>query len=171
MNPILYILIFSGTLLSTAEQPCTIGDGSAYQRGTIPGSRPKRTLDESGNITEEAAKPMNTYFIYVQSKDNCKPQVTGIRIDNKFFNVTVEEITNLPVIVYSSHPGASPDTLVKQTRNSVYRINPGKERKHDPRKKFPNQNRTRILIEYKSKTRTNYLQIVDIKKLAPMILQ
>ncbi|HKH62574.1 MAG TPA: hypothetical protein VKA49_17145, partial [Flavitalea sp.] len=130
------------------------------------------TLDESGKVIEAPVKMMNTYFIYVETKNDCNLRATRIWLDGKAYNITREEILNIPVVIQHSHPGSTPDTLVKQTDNKVYRIELKEESKTNPPKKIMKmQLETKIIIEYTNRSRTEYFQIKEIKRIAPMVLQ
>lgn len=153
-------------------QNCPIKKGYAYQRSTIPGNIPRRTLDESGKQMEAPVKKMNTFFIYVETGNDCNPQITSIWIGEKVYHITQEEVINIPVVIYHSHPGSAPDTLVKQTTNKVFRIQPGDEWQNKPGKKIVDKKTgAKIIIEYRNKSRTDYYKIQDIKKIAPIVLQ
>jgi hypothetical protein len=123
-------------------------------------------------VIEAPIKMMNTYFIYVETKNDCNLRATRIWLDGKAYNITREEITNIPVVIQHSHPGTPPDTLVKQTDNKVYRIQLKEESKTTPVGKIIKlQTESKIIIEYTNRSRTDYFSIKEIKRIAPMVLQ
>ena len=171
MQTFVFFLAALFTITPTTAQHCIIQKGYAFQRATIPGNIP-RTLDESGKVIEAPVKMMNTYFFYVETKDNCNLRTTRLWLDGKAYNIGREEIVNMPVVIQPSHPGSAPDTLVKQTDNKVYRIELKEESKTDPPKKVLNlQAEAKIIIEYTNRSRTEYFQIKEIKRIAPTVLQ
>lgn len=166
--------LFAAALWSNPiqSQDCTIKTGQAYQRATIPGNIPRKDLDESGKEIEAPVKKMNTFFIYVETKKDCNLKVTRLWINGKAYHSIQEEVLNTPVVVQPSHPGAVLDTLVKQTSNKVFRIHPREEWKLNPGKKITDRfGGAKIIIEYTNKSKTDYYQIRDIKRIAPMVLQ
>jgi hypothetical protein len=171
MQILLLFLAVVCTIIPSKAQHCIIQKGYAFQRATIPGNIP-RTLDESGKVIEAPVKMMNTYFIFVETKNNCNLRSTRIWLARKAYNITREEIINMPVVIQPSHPGSAPDTLVKQTDNKVYRIEMKEESKTNPPKQIMKmQTETNIIIEYTNRSRTEYFQIKEIKRIAPMVLQ
>lgn len=171
MYQLFCLLLAFGSLVSTPAQKCPI-KGYAYQRATIPGIIPRKTLDESGKEIEAPVKMMNTYFIYVEIKRGCNLQVTRIWISGKAYHIRQEEVKNTPVVIHHTHPGTPADTLVMQTNNQVFRIQLQEEWNHKPDNKviskYPG---AKIIIEYIHKSRPVYYRIQDIKRIAPMVLQ
>ena len=157
------------SLFSSNAQDCSIKQAYAYQRTTIPGRRPAKTLDETGKQIEPPVKNMTTLFIYVEVGNDCIMNATGIWINEKSYHITQEEVINLPVVIRQSHPGGAPDTLVKQTNNKVFRIL-AKEEWPGKKNKLKNAS-AKIIIEYRNQSKTCYYKIDNIKKLAPMVLQ
>jgi hypothetical protein len=154
------------------SQDCVIMQGQAYRRATIPGNIPRKDLDESGKEIEAPVKKMNTFFIYVETKNNCTLKVIRLWIDGKAYHTIQEEILNTPVFLQPSHPGGKFDTLVRKTTNKVFRIHPREEWNLKPEKKIADRlERAKIVIEYANKSGTRYYQIEDIKRIAPMVLQ
>src|SRR5215207_4994506 len=167
MQTLLFFFAAVFTIIPAKAQHCIIQKGYAFQRATIPGNIPRTTLDESGKVIEAPVKMMNTYFIYVETKNDCNLRATRIWLDGKAYNITREEILNIPVVIQHSHPGSAPDTLVKQTDNKVYRNEMKEETKTKPPKKNKKmQLETKIIIEYTNRTRTEYFQIKEIKRIA-----
>jgi len=151
---------------------CPIKNGSAYQRSTIPGTMPRKTLDESGNQVDRPIKKLNTYFIYIQLIHNCDIETTRIWIGGKAYRIAQEVVTHTPVVIEHSHPGALPDTLVKQTGNKVIRLQPTEELQVKSNKMVRNKlGGGNVVIEYNNNSRSKYYIIKEIKKLAPLVLQ
>ena len=172
MQTLLFFLAALFTIIPSQAQHCIIQKGYAFQRATIPGNIPRTTLDESGKVIEAPVKMMNTYFIYVETKDNCNLRATRLWLDGKAYNINREEIVKMPVVIQESYPGSVPDTLVKQTDNKVYRIELKEESKtNPPHKVMKMQTEAKIIIEYTNRSRTEYFQIKEIKRIAPMVLQ
>ena len=172
MRILFYLFVMAMWIHPVQAQDCAITQGQAYQRATIPGNIPRKDLDESGKEIEAPIKRMNTFFIYVETKNNCNLKVTRLWIDGKAYHIIQEEILKTPVLIQPSHPGAKLDTLVKQTSNKVFRIHPREEWNIKPGKKITNRlGRAKIIIEYTNKPGTDYYQIQDIKRIAPMVLQ
>jgi hypothetical protein len=167
-----YLLLAVCATGSCYSQNCPIKNGVVYERTTIPGTSPKKILDESGSQVERPLKIMNTYFIYIESNPDCHVQATRIWVGKKAFRITQEEITNTPVIIQQSNPGTHPDTLVKQTSNRVLRLQPKEELQLKPDKKITKKLTTaKVVIEYISNSRKEYYTIKDIKRIAPLVLQ
>ena len=158
--------------LQAFSQSCTIIKGSAYQRATIPGNIPRRDLDETGKEVEKPVKFMNTFFIYVETPRDCIIEVNTIWIAGKAYYVKQEEIKNTPVIIQHTHPGSVPDTLVKHTQNKVYQIQPAEERKDkSPKKILRKEKNAKIIIEYHHGSRKGSFAFMEVKRIAPMVLQ
>lgn len=160
------------TIHPLKAQHCVIEKGYAFQRTTIPGNIPRTTLDESGKVIEAPVKMMNTYFIYVETKNDCNLRATRVWLDGKAYNITREEMLAKPVVIAHSHPGTPPDTLVGQTDNRVYRIHLKEESKTSPSKKVMKlQTTSRLIVEFTNRLQTDYFPVKEIKRLAPMVLQ
>lgn len=132
MNQLFCLLLAACTMGSANSQNCFVTKGTAYERTTIPGNIPRKTLDESGKEVERPIKKLSTYFIYIESKPGCHVLATRIWIGGKAYHVTQEEIMTTPVIIQHSHPGTPADTLVKQTNNKVLRLQQKEELKLKP---------------------------------------
>lgn len=129
-------------------------------------------MDETGKVIEAPVKTMNTLFIYVETKNDCNFRATRVWLDGKAYNMMREEILTMPVVIQHSHPGSTPDTLVKQTDNKVYRIQLKEESNTHPGKKILKMGEeAKIIIEYINRSRTEYFPIKEIKRIAPMVLQ
>lgn len=163
------VIIFSH--FSLRAQVCKIQDGYAYQRMTIPGNIPRRDLDEKGNEINKPVKMMNTLFIYVETSKRCHLQVTKVWIAGKAYRVTQEEIKELPVVIYHSHPGTPPDTLVRPTTNRVFRIQPAAEWTEEAKRAPVKATEKNIVIEYSRKGKATFHKIDEVKRIAPMLLQ
>jgi hypothetical protein len=171
MHTFFYLFAVACSIFSAQAQDCSIKKGYAYQRTTIPGNIPRKTLDEGGKVIEAPVKMMNTYFVYVETTD-CNLKATRIWLGGKAYHVTQEEVVNMPVVIQHSHPGTAPDTLVKQTNNKVYRIQPKEEWQLKPGKKIIKmQKESKIIIEYTHKSVPAFYKIQDIKRIAPVVLQ
>lgn len=172
MNRLLTLSIAICSITSIFAQDCPVKKGFAYQRSTIPGKMPRKILNESGKEMEVPVKMMNTYFIYVETKKDCTLQATKIWISGKTYHVIQEEVMNMPVVLQPSNPAMAPDTIVRQTSNRVYRIQPNEEWKDKAGKIIINkQTGAKIIIEYIHKSRIDYYKIHDIQRIAPMVLQ
>lgn len=158
--------------LPARAQSCSISAGHAYQRTTIPGKMPRKDLNESGKEIEAPIKMMNTFFIYIETKDNCIPNVTRLWIQGKAYHAIQEPIEETPIVVPSSHPGNKFDTLVRKTSNKVFRIHPREEMAVKPGKTMADKlERASIIIEYGGQWKGSFYQIKKIKKITPVVLQ
>lgn len=172
MQTLLFLLLGAFIVSPSRAQHCIIQKGYAFQRTTIPGNVPRTTLDETGKVIEAPVKTMNTLFIYVETKNDCNFRATRVWLDGKAYNMMREEILTMPVVIQHSHPGSTPDTLVKQTDNKVYRIQLKEESNTHPGKKILKMGEeAKIIIEYINRSRTEYFPIKEIKRIAPMVLQ
>lgn len=115
-------------------------------------------------------KLMNSHFIFIETAKNCIPAITQVWIAEKAYNVTVEEIRDLPVVLQSSDPRAKADTLVTSTSNRVFRIVPTGEVTTHARKK-PAMKKNKVIIEYTVNSKPGSFAIRDIKRLTPIVLQ
>ena len=172
MRTLIFFFTVVFTIPALKAQHCVIEKGYAFQRTTIPGNIPRTTLDESGKVIEAPVKMMNTYFIYVETKNDCNLRATRAWLDGKAYNITREEILTKPVVIEHSHPGTTPDTLVNQTDNRVYRIHLKEESKSSPSKKVVKmQTTSKLIIEYTNRSQTDYFPVKEIKRIAPVVLQ
>jgi hypothetical protein len=161
----------SGITRHVIAQNCTVKKGYAYERTTLSGTPPRKVMDESGNQVERPVKNKSTYFIYMEVKKNREVQPGKIWIDGKAYNVTSEEIDS-PVIISYEQPRTTPDTLVRQTKNKLIKIQPTAELKDLPNSKVSQKTKSaKVVIEYTRNSRTYYHTIKDIKKLPPLVLQ
>ena len=165
-------MIGACSILSAGAQDCPIKKGYAYQRATIPGNIPRKSLDESGKEIEAPVKVMNTYFIYIET-GKCDLKVTKLWIGEKAYHVIQEEIVNMPVVIQHSHPGTAPDTLVKKTNNKVYRLQAKEEWQNKSGKEsLVKPADGKIIVEYTTAgSRTYHYRIQEVKRIAPVVLQ
>ena len=172
MRTVIFILGVVFAIPAVKAQHCEIEKGYAFQRTTIPGNIPRTTLDESGKVIEAPVKMMNTYFIYVETKNDCNLRATRVWLDGKAYNITREEILTKPVVIQHSHPGTPPDTLVHQSDYRVYQIHLKEESKSNASKKvLKMQTTSKLIIEYTNRSQTVYFPVKEIKRIAPMVLQ
>ena len=172
MNALIYFLLATLTMASVCSQNCSIKKGYAYERATISGTMPRKTLDESGKEIERPVKKMSSWFIYIESKSTCSLQTERIWIGNKAYNVIQEEIIDKPVVLQYSYPGKQPDTLVRPTSNKILRLQPMEELQIKPNKKITRElNDSKIIIEYRSKSGKYFFGIKEIQRLTPLVLQ
>ncbi len=156
---------------SVLGQNCTIKKGYAYERSSLSGTPPRKILNESGEQVERPVKNNTTYFIYMETKTNRLVQPTRIWIDGKPFNVISEEIES-PVILQYNQPIVSSDTLVKQTKNKIIKLQPKEELTVAPDAKLSKKLKAgEIIIEYNLDSKRHYYTIKKIKKLPPLVLQ
>jgi hypothetical protein len=168
---LIFILLLSGITGSVIAQKCTVKKGYAYERTTLSGTPPRKVMDESGNQVERPVKNKSTYFIYMEVNKNRQVQPVKIWIDGKAYSVTFEEI-NSPVIITYEQPRTTPDTLVRQTKNNILKIQPTAEQKDIPDAKvLQKTKKAKVVIEYTRNSKTYYHTIKDIKKLPPLVLQ
>jgi hypothetical protein len=171
MNKIISCLLAICTCAPAWSQHCSLENGVAYERATIPATMPKKTLDESGKEIERPVKKMSTYFIYIESTPNCSIYPDRIWIGSKAYSINLEEIYS-PVIIQYSYPGKQPDTLVKATGNKVFRIYPKEELQVKADKKISKKlQSSKMIIEYDGVSGKKFFLIKEIKRLSPLVLQ
>jgi hypothetical protein len=85
--------------------------------------------------------------------------------------VISEEIES-PVILQYNQPIVSSDTLVKQTKNKIIKLQPKEELTVAPDAKLSKKLKAgEIIIEYNRDSKRHYYTIKNIKKLPPLVLQ
>jgi len=171
-----YFLMVTGLTsfyISVCQPNCPVVKGYAFQRSTFPGTIQKGVTNENGTQTERPVKPIITNFIYAEMKPAQTVKPTAIWIRGKGYTVEIEKTTG-PVIVPKQGLGGTPipDTLVKETKNSLYRIQPKNLLSEKPPSKISKKmNQKNVIIEYYWKGKKQYYTIKDIKNLPPLALQ
>ena len=176
MKKILSILfiIFAGFGASSQSKGPVI-KAYAYQRQSVPGTNPQKSVDESGTIAQRPLKQFMDYFIYLETKKGQTIKPTKIWINGIPNQLKTEKISRTPVVFKREGIGDKMiiDTLAPKTNNPLMLIKPDGELTIDPLPlgKTNNNPLKGIRIEYFWKGKKYYYDIAEIKTLEPLLLQ
>ena len=166
-------LILSGATLS-AQDKCPIVKGYAYQRTTLPGTIPKGVVDEQGREVKRPAKHMVTQYFYLETRPGESFDLQRIWVKGKPYEVKMKTVEQTPVLIAKTSVGSKyrSDTLVKQTRNNVMKLNVQQPIDMKAGSKLARKiKRSDIVVEYSWNGKVLYFEIDTIKILEPLALQ
>jgi hypothetical protein len=126
MKLLLSLLLLSMTCTATGAE-CPVKQTLAYSRETMSGI-------PGPNTSAGSSKPINvSYFIYVVLAKGSVPSATGVWIEGRFYDATLQRVES-PVQVErdTAVSTGEMDTLVARTSDDVYRVDPGEEKTWSP---------------------------------------
>ena len=118
------LLLWLYLLPMTCSPPsvvCPVKETLAYSRETTPG------------IPGRDAPIDVTYYIYLVLEKGAAPAVTGVWIEGRFHAATLQRVDSPVEVEHDvAVPTGEKDTLVGETSDDVYRVEPGDERTWSP---------------------------------------
>lgn len=172
---LLIALAFLGLIPAFAQTKGPVIKAYAYQRQTVPGTSPQKSVDESGTIAQRPLKQFMDYFIYLETKKGQTIKPSKVWINGIPNQLKTEKIGKTPVVFKREGIGEKMiiDTLAPKTTNPMIMIRPDGELTIDPipSGKTNNAPVKGIRIEYYWKGKKYFYDIKEIKTLEPLVLQ
>lgn len=176
MKTILFILFISIVgFAASSQSKGPVIKAYAYQRQTVPGTNPQKSVDESGTIAQRPLRQFMDYFIYLETKKGQTIKPSKVWINGIPNQLKTEKITKTPVVFKREGIGEKMiiDTLAPKTNNPMLMIKPDGELTIDPLPlgKTNNAPVKGIRIEYYWKGKKYFYDINEIITLEPLVLQ
>ncbi len=172
---LLIVMGFLGTIPAFAQAKGPVIKAYAYQRQTVPGTNPQKSVDETGTIAQRPLKQFMDYFIYLETKKGQTIKPSKVWINGIPNQLKTEKISKTPVVFKREGIGETMiiDTLAPKTINAMIMIRPDGELTIDPLPlgKTNNSPAKGIRIEYYWKGKKYFYDINEIKTLEPLVLQ
>lgn len=151
------------------------GRGSlvAYKRSSMPGTFPKGEGSEKTGLPSGGPKPIVQYFIYMLDAP-ATATMEKLVLEGKSFSVTVQQVTQLPVVMESGMPGrfGTSDTLVDASHAKVLRLIPLEPDNKSLTGKLKRLSRKQaIVLVYRDQGTRYYCSVEKFKNLKPVVLQ
>lgn len=147
----------------------------AYQRQSVPGASPQKSVDETGAVAQRPLRQFMDYFIYLEIRKGQTVKPSKIWLNGIPNQLKTEKIAKTPVVFKREGIGEKMifDTLAPKTSNSLLMIKPDGELTIDPLPlgKSNNIPLKGIRIEYYWKGKKYNYDITEIKTLEPLVLQ
>lgn len=173
MQKLLYTLLACTLFASCAAQRSAGVTISAYRQPVLQGVAPTVIEDISGKTTEQKVEERANYFIYVESKSP-DIKVMDVWIRKVYYPVRTTLVGETPVTMLTSMMvGATADTLVKKTSNTVLAVSlaPGGDAAKAPRWVQKQIDTNELVLHCIINGKDHYFPVRAIKKLAPVALQ
>lgn len=156
-------LLFSAILMAQVR-------AVVYKQSTLPGAAQGRVPVENGQPVPVDAKPMTSWYIYVQFDDNITFKPYCIWLEGKPHKLRAEPVKG-PVIIKSRdlHRHVVSDTVLIANEGKIVQLFPLDT---VSAKKVREEGKAEeVRIDYYLNGKKKYLLVKDIKKMPPVFLQ
>lgn len=141
-----------------------------YKQTTLPGAAQGRVPVENGQAVPVDAKPMTSWYIYVQYDDNIPFKPYCIWLEGKAHKLRTEAVKG-PVIIKSRdlHRQVVSDTVLTAHEGKIVQLFPLDTL--SAKKARENGKPEEVRIDYYLNGKKKYLLVKDVKKMPPVHLQ